>query len=495
MLDLRLPEVGKILAGKYEMLRPLGQGGMGVVYEALHIRLNQRVALKFLRPEHLASVEFVKRFEREGRHASVLKSDFVARVFDVDVTPDGIPYIVTECLEGHDLARELRKRNTLPVEEAVRYVIEACVAVDEAHRHGIIHRDLKPANLFLVGGGERRSVKVLDFGVSKSKEEDQYELTTTGMVIGSPRYMSPEQVGAARTVDRRADIWALGVILYRALSGQYPFEADSVIGLVLATTSQSARPLQEAAPSVPPGLAVVVMRALRKDPEERYSTAGELARALAPFSDGAFDVLEPALEALALVPMEPLPSRNRVPVRDGSAESASGAAVVEDRPSGVGPPEDGDSAAGSAGDLPSTRVDGTSPAVNETPRRFRSVMLWTVTVTVLVVSALVGASVWSKSNARSRSIVVNRPVEAPSSTATVAAAAVAAPPAPTPAPTPAPAPAPAASAEVGRRDASTPSTRLSGGAPTVEPRSTAPPHNNSASTPVPSATNRKPIYL
>jgi serine/threonine protein kinase len=284
----RSPEAGDIIAGKYHLVRPIGLGAMGLVFEATHLRMQQRVAIKFMQSKLVGQPEPVARFEREGRAASRLTSPHATRIFDVDTTPEGVPYIVSELLEGQDLRGELDERDRLPIEEAVTYIIQACAVMAEAHSFGIVHRDLKPSNLFLAKTSAGRAIKVLDFGISKMEEE--LELTTTGILIGSPRYMSPEQV-EGRRVDRRADIWSLGVILFRAISGAYPFEGNTSISLAMAILNQPPRDLVSLVPEAPPGLVSAIKKALTPDLASRYATAHDFAEALAPFA---------SLEAAAL---------------------------------------------------------------------------------------------------------------------------------------------------------------------------------------------------
>jgi serine/threonine-protein kinase len=275
------PDTGDIIAGKYRLVRPIGLGAMGLVFEAMHLRMQQHVAIKFMQPKLVGQKDSVARFEREGRAASRLASPHATRIFDVDSTPDGVPYIVSELLEGRDLRQELDERGKLPIAEAITYVIEACAVMAEAHSLGIVHRDLKPSNLFLAKTSVGRVVKVLDFGISKMDEE--LELTSTGVMLGSPRYMSPEQVEGKR-VDRRADIWALGVILYRAISGEYPFEGTTSISLALSILTQPPRDLVTLLPEAPPGLVAAIRTALTPDLAMRHPTARDFAESLAPFA-------------------------------------------------------------------------------------------------------------------------------------------------------------------------------------------------------------------
>jgi tRNA A-37 threonylcarbamoyl transferase component Bud32 len=277
---------GQILAGKLEVERVLGVGGMGVVVAARHLELDQRVAVKFLHQEALSSAEAAARFVREARVAAKIRSEHVARVIDVGRLDNGAPYIVMEYLEGNDLAGQI-EAGPITVEDAVDYVIQACDAMAEAHALGIVHRDLKPANLFLTRRTDGAPVvKVLDFGISKLQMPTAADggLTKTSAMIGSPYYMSPEQMKSPRDVDFRTDIWSLGCILYELLSGQVPFLRETLPELAVAIALEDPPPLEQARREVSPGLAEVVERALTKDRAQRFQHVGELAQALGPFA-------------------------------------------------------------------------------------------------------------------------------------------------------------------------------------------------------------------
>jgi serine/threonine-protein kinase len=258
---------------------------MGIVVAAHHLQLDEKVALKFLLPEVVQNQEAMGRFQREARAAAKIKSEHVARVIDVGVLDSGSPYMVMEYLEGTDLARWLTERGPLPQEQAVGFLLEACEALAEAHVLGIIHRDLKPANLFLANRPSGQPcVKVLDFGISKlGGSLGDASLTKTSALMGSPYYMSPEQMASSKAVDARSDIWALGVVLYELLGGRPPFAGETLTALVAAVLQRPPEPLRNARPDLPPGLLAVVDRCLAKDAGARYSNVAELAAALAPY--------------------------------------------------------------------------------------------------------------------------------------------------------------------------------------------------------------------
>jgi serine/threonine protein kinase len=278
---------GEILADKYRVERVLGVGGMGVVVEARHLELDERVAIKFLLPTMLLDANAVARFQREARAAVRIKSEHVARVFDVGRLTNGAPYMVMEYLEGLDLAALLERDGTLPARQAVDFVLQACVAVADAHALGIIHRDLKPANLFCIRRSDGQpSIKVLDFGISKLSEAPGAGLsfTHTSATMGSPLYMSPEQFRSSKNVDARTDIWALGTILFELVTGSTPFKATTVPELAIKIATERAPSAATLRHDVPAPLAAVIARCLEREPDQRYRDVGELTVALAPFA-------------------------------------------------------------------------------------------------------------------------------------------------------------------------------------------------------------------
>lgn len=273
---------GTVVAGKYRVLGPLGEGGMGVVLRAQQVLSGQEVALKVLPTDRVDRPEAVVRLLREARAVGQLRSQHTVRLFDTGLFEDGSPYLALELLDGQDLGQYLRA-GVLSVEEAAGYVLQACEALAEAHGLGIVHRDLKPSNLFLhQQPGGVRCLKVLDFGLARSLEENDHDLTRSGGVLGSPKYMAPEQVRSARKVDARADLWALGVVLYELVSRRLPFESDSSSGVLAAVVADPPVPLRTHLPGASDALLGVLDRCLRKAPEERFASAEELARALAP---------------------------------------------------------------------------------------------------------------------------------------------------------------------------------------------------------------------
>jgi serine/threonine protein kinase len=291
-----VPESGDVVAGKYAVERVLGAGGMGVVVAARHLQLGQRVAIKFMRGEAVHDANSVERFLREARASVALTSEHVAKVLDVGTLENGSPYMVIEYLAGVDLAQVILRDGPLPVEEAVGYVVQACEAVAEAHVLGIVHRDLKPANLFATRRMDGTTlIKVLDFGISKAASvtgEFGASLTMSGMVMGSPGYMSPEQVRSAKGVDARSDIWSLGVILYELLSGRCPFVGETLGDTLAKIVSEAPPSVASRRPDLPQGLVAVVHGCLERSLGARIQTVGDLAAKLLPFAprDSAISV-------------------------------------------------------------------------------------------------------------------------------------------------------------------------------------------------------------
>jgi hypothetical protein len=340
------PVVGSILGGKYLVEGILGQGGMGIVVAARHIELDQRVAIKCLLAHAQTVPEIVERFTREARAAAKIHGEHVARVIDVGRFEDGSPFMVMEHLRGRDLADELGKNGPLPVADAVRYLLETCEALVQAHALRIVHRDLKPSNLFLAEQpGRRPIVKVLDFGISKVIGLQAGALTKTASVMGTPYYMSPEQLLSSKSVDERSDIWALGVILYELLVGRPPFVAETAPEVVAQVLQNAPVPVTSLRPDVPPGLEVVIDRCMRSKVGERFANVAELAHALVPFA--APEDQDSAL-AIARVLGMTGPPASTVPVASAHAPTL---AIAQSKPPPQGPPAALPAPAGTAHNL------------------------------------------------------------------------------------------------------------------------------------------------
>ncbi|WP_437852668.1 cytochrome c peroxidase [Sorangium sp. So ce363] len=284
-----VPAPGEILAERYRVERVLGRGGMGVVLAAEHVALRQPVALKLLLPGCMRTADAVERFLREARAAASLQDRHVVRVLDAGLLDAGTPYLVMERLTGLDLREVLGARDHLPVAEAVDLVLQACEAIAEAHAHGIVHRDLKPANLFLARDEHGSAlIKVLDFGLSKSTVDDGTgSLTTSNVIAGSMPYMAPEQALSLKWADERADIWALGVILYELITGHRPFEVGWTPESLLAGVEAPPAAIRAWGVDVPAALESAILRCLEKDRRLRPQTIVELAQAIEPFGTPA----------------------------------------------------------------------------------------------------------------------------------------------------------------------------------------------------------------
>ncbi len=277
---------GDVVAEKYVVERLLGSGGMGSVYSARHVALEQLVAIKFLAKGVLPDEEAYARFRLEAKAVVRLKSDHVAKVYDVGVHGDDLPFIVMEHLDGEDLSSMTKARGLLPVAAASEYAMQACEALAEAHALGIVHRDVKPANLFVTRSASGWPlVKVLDFGVSKTTTADGgFDVTRTAAMLGSPKFMSPEQMEDPRGVDARTDVWSLGVCLYRMLAGRGPFEAETLARLCQLVIHEQPPTLRTLRADLPPAYEHIVEKCMEKDRAHRFADVAQLAGALAPFA-------------------------------------------------------------------------------------------------------------------------------------------------------------------------------------------------------------------
>ncbi len=272
---------GDVLLDKYRIEEVLGTGGMGKVVRASHVMLQQQFAIKVLLPHMADSAETVSRFMREAQATSKLKSEHIARVFDVGRMPDGAPFMVMEYLQGNDLNQILRHHGPQRSQVVCDLMLQACEGMAEAHSLGIVHRDIKPSNFFITTRPDGTMLlKILDFGISKTPV-GVTELTGAQTVIGTPTYMSPEQMKSGRDADGRSDVWSMGVVMYQMLDGRPPFVGESYPELVLKVGTETPQPIHT---QLPPGLMQVIMTCLEKNPVQRQQTVGELARMLAPYA-------------------------------------------------------------------------------------------------------------------------------------------------------------------------------------------------------------------
>jgi serine/threonine protein kinase len=276
--------LGDIVADRYEVGPVIGAGGMGIVYKARHIELGTWVAVKVIRPDIAQNSSLWRRFAREARALAALHNKHVVRVHDAGTLPSGLRYLVMELLEGKDLRRLLAERGTLPVAEAVDHALQVCSALGDAHRLHIIHRDIKPENIFLARFRAcDPTIKLLDFGVARFLD-DKGQLTVPGRGVGSPRYLSPEQLMNPGSADQCSDIWGVGLLLYELISGRSPFEGMNTAQVCLAICNGSFPSITRACPALPPALCAAIMHCLEPDPKGRFQSADELSAALEPFS-------------------------------------------------------------------------------------------------------------------------------------------------------------------------------------------------------------------
>ena len=317
--------IGSVVNGKYELSRPLGDGGMGAVYEARHAVLGTRVAIKVLHPELAKRPGLVERFLQEARVAAQIRSPHVVQVTDVDRTAEGHAYIVMELLEGEPLSTVLDRQRKLPVPTACEYALQILAALEAAHALGVIHRDLKPENVFVTFVAGKPVLKLIDFGIAKARRTDaQKNLTVAGVVMGTADYLAPEQARSAGDVDARADLYAVGVMLYEMIAGSRPIQGDDARIIALRVERGEVIPLVQAAPDVPREIAGLVHRAMAARPELRFSTATEMRLALEKAAAGKRPATGHGGVAIPVGPASSMPAepaqapRHPTPVAAGS---------------------------------------------------------------------------------------------------------------------------------------------------------------------------------
>ncbi len=333
------PLIGQTFGGRYSIVRRLGEGGMGNVYEGQHALIGKRVAIKVLHPEFAANEADIKRFVNEARAAATLRHPHIIDASDVGTTTTGEPFIVLEFLEGRELADLLDEVGPLPVARAVRILRQVVSALEAAHAMGIVHRDLKPQNVFLLRRtGNEDFVKVLDFGISKFRQGDGPALTTVGSQLGTPAYMAPEQFLDSSQVDARADIYSAGVMLYKMLIGALPFSARSYPELLAKVMSGSSRPMRELRPGLPDGILEVVAKAMAVAKEQRYSTMAEFDAALEPWERHVEPALPPYTRAVRTPKEQPEASEPSTRVARGPSQAAPNIPVTRIETSAGQPP-------------------------------------------------------------------------------------------------------------------------------------------------------------
>ncbi|HEY5920262.1 MAG TPA: serine/threonine-protein kinase [Kofleriaceae bacterium] len=282
--------VGSTLSGRYLVTRKIGQGGMGAVYEATHTLIGKRVAVKVLLEKYAQREAIVKRLKQEAQLASSIGNEHIIDITDFGNTEDGRTFVVMEFLEGESLAECLSRESKLPEQRILRVSQQTASALAAAHAKGVVHRDIKPENIFLLKRKEMDFVKVVDFGISKSlrqssEEEEAVRLTQTGMVLGTPLYMSPEQARGDEDLDHRVDIYALGVIMYETAAGRVPFSGNNYLSVISQVLNEDPKPVREVRPELSEEFEAIVSRAMAKNRNDRYESATEMANDLSALLD------------------------------------------------------------------------------------------------------------------------------------------------------------------------------------------------------------------
>jgi eukaryotic-like serine/threonine-protein kinase len=329
---------GDIIDGKYRIIRLLGEGGMGAVYEGENMRIHRKVAIKVLHAAVAATGEAVARFEREAQAAGRIGSEHIVEVLDLGNLPSGDRYMVMEYMDGDSLSARIQSRTRLTAAEIYPIMHQLLEALAAAHGAGIIHRDLKPDNVYLLKsrGGKADFVKLLDFGISKFNQlsgDSGFSMTRTGAVMGTPYYMAPEQAKGSRELDHRVDLYAAGVILYEAITGEVPFNADTFNELLFKIVLEAAKPVEQVVPNLDPVFAAIVNKSMGREPATRFQTAREFQQALEQWASGAGPQLMAQLAAPARYGPPPTPAGHQ-PIGTGQYAAA---APQQHQPLGTGP--------------------------------------------------------------------------------------------------------------------------------------------------------------